>query len=104
MENFDLKYEFMVEIDLSMPMSQEFISLIPEQRALINKLFTDKIITSYSVSVENGKLWTTMISESENEVAEILMDFPIIEYCEYKIFKLAFHNNAGFTVPQFSLN
>ena len=104
MDNNNLKYEFMVEIDLPMPFSNEFISLIPEQRAVITKLFSDKLLTSYSVSLEHGKLWTTIIAETDNEVADILMDFPIIEYCEYKIFRLAFHNNSGFIIPQFSLN
>lgn len=94
----------MVEIDLPLPFSAEFISLIPKQRAVIDKLFKEKIITSYSVSIEDGKLWTTIIAESDDMVAETLMDFPIIEFCEYRIFKLAFHNNAGFLIPQFSLN
>jgi len=104
MDNNRLKYEFMVEIDLPMPLSNEFISLIPDQRAVITKLFSDKVLTSNSVSLEHGKLWATIIAESENEVAEILMEFPIIEHCEYKMFKLAFHNNSGFIIPQFSLN
>lgn len=104
MDNNNLKYEFMVEIDLPLPITNEFISLIPEQRAVISKLFSEKILTSYSVSLEDGKLWTTIIGNSVNEVGEILMEFPIIEFCEYKIFKLTFHNNAGFIIPQFSLN
>lgn len=104
MDNNNLKYEYMVEIDLPLPMPDEFISLIPEQRAVIGKLFNEQILTSYSVSLEDGKLWTTIIGESEDQVAEVLMDFPIIEHCEYKIYKLTFHNNAGFIIPQFSLN
>ncbi|MCB0726870.1 MAG: hypothetical protein KDD00_05365 [Ignavibacteriae bacterium] len=102
--NNKLKYEFMVEIDLPQAMTEEFISLIPEQRSVVSELLSDKVLTSYSVSLESRKLWTTIIGESENDIAEVLMDFPIIEYCEYKIFRLTFHNNAGFIIPQFSLN
>lgn len=99
-----LIYEFMAEIDLPLPFDNEFISLIPEQRAIINSLMSERIVTSYAVSVEDGKLWTTIVADSEESVIEILMRFPIIELVEYKIYKLAFHNNANTLSAQFSLN
>ncbi|HMQ68197.1 MAG TPA: hypothetical protein PKA90_04150 [Ignavibacteria bacterium] len=99
-----IKYEFMVEIDLPLTMTDEFIALIPEQRSIVSELLSEKVLTSYSVSLEGRKLWTTVIGESENDVAEVLMDFPIIDFCGYKIFRLTFHNNADFIIPQFSLN
>ena len=97
-------YEFMAEIDLPLPFSKGFISLIPEQRAVINNLMNQRIVTSYAVCIEEGKLWTTIIGESEESVNDILMKFPIIGLVEYKIYKLAFHNNAGTLSAQFSLN
>jgi len=97
-------YEYMVEIDLPVPFNQEFISLIPKQRELINNLMKDKIITSYAVSIEDGKLWTTMLAESEDDIVDILITFPIIDQIEYKISKLAFHNIISTIIPQFSLN
>ncbi|MEO8211390.1 MAG: hypothetical protein ABI840_12595 [bacterium] len=102
--NEKLIYEYMVEIDLPIPFDNEFISLIPKQRDVINKLMGERIISSYAVSIEEGKLWTTILGESENKVIDALLEFPIIDLVEYKISKLAFHNNIGFTVPQFSLN
>lgn len=94
----------MIEIDLPVPFAQEFISLVPEQRALINNLMNEKIVTSYAVSIEDGKLWTTMLAASEDEVVDILITFPIIDQVEYKISKLAFHNITGSITSQFSLN
>lgn len=102
--NNRLIYEYMVEIDLPVPFNQQFISLIPKQRELINNLMTDKIITSYAVSIEDGKLWTTMLAESEDDIVDILITFPIIDQIEYKISKLAFHNIISTIIPQFSLN
>jgi len=102
--NNNLVYEFMAEIDLPLPFNSEFISLIPKQRALIDKLMKEKIITSYAVSVEEGKLWTTILAESEESVSDILSAFPIIEMVEFRIYKLAFHNNAASVYTQFSLN
>lgn len=100
----NIMYEYMVEVDLPLPFESEFISLIPDQRAMINQLMSERIMTSYSVSIENGKLWTTILAESEEKVVEIIEGFPVIDFIEYKINKLAFHNNAGYTLPQFSLN
>jgi len=102
--NNKIIYEYMVEIDFPVPFTQEFFSLIPKQRALINNLMTEKIITSYAVSIEDGKLWATMLAESEDEVVEILITFPIIDHVEYKISKLALHNIINTVTPQFSLN
>lgn len=94
----------MAEIDLPIPFSQEFISLIPRQRAVTDRLMKEKVITSYAVSIEDGKLWTTIMADSEDSAINILSQFPIIEMTEYRIFKLAFHNVPGSVLPQFSLN
>ncbi|MDQ3022207.1 MAG: hypothetical protein M3R36_16790 [Bacteroidota bacterium] len=99
-----LIYEYMVEIILPLPFDNEFISRIPKQRELINKLMSERIISSYAVSLEEGKLWTTILAGSEEQVIDCLSEFPIIDLVEYKISKLAFHNNISLTFPQFSLN
>ncbi|MBK8551452.1 MAG: hypothetical protein IPL53_10495 [Ignavibacteria bacterium] len=97
-------YEYMVEVNLPLPFNKEFISLIPNQREVVNKLMSERIISSYAVSLEDGKLWTTIFAESVDEVTDILMEFPIINHIDYKISKLVFHNNVSLTLPQFSLN
>jgi len=102
--NNKIIYEYMVEMDLPIPFSQEFILLVPKQRALINNLMTEKIIKSYAVSMDEGKLWASMLAESEDEVVDILITFPIIDHVKYKISKLAFHNIISTITPQFSLN
>jgi len=94
----------MAEIDLPLPFSIEFVSLIPAQRELIDKLMKKKTITSYAVSLEKGKLWTTIFAESEKNAYDILSSFPIINFVKFKLSKLAFHNTLGLTLPQFSLN
>ncbi|MEO6695912.1 MAG: hypothetical protein ABIY50_02910 [Ignavibacteria bacterium] len=102
--NNKIIYEYMVDIDFPIPLNAEFITLIPKQRELINNLMSEKVITSYAVSIEDGKLWTTLLAGSEEEVINILTSFPIIVQVEYKIFKLAFHNTISAITPQFSLN
>jgi len=94
----------MAEIDLPLPFNNEFVSLIPAQRELIDKLMKEKIITSYAVSLEKGKLWTTIFAASEKHVCDILSSFPIIKFVNISLSKLTFHNTIGLALPQFSLN
>ena len=44
--NMKIIFEFMVEMDLPVPFDDEFLSMIPSQRALVNKLINEGIITS----------------------------------------------------------
>jgi hypothetical protein len=97
-------YEYMVTFDLPKYFDDEFTSLIPAQRAVVNRLMQGGIITSYAVSLESSKLWVTMIAESEIEVKEIIEGFPIVEKVDYKISRLAFRNTISPLVPNFSVN
>ena len=100
----NILYEYMIDITLPIPFTDEFLSLVPSQRAMVNKLMNDGVITDYALSLENGKLWVMMISESEAKVIEILDTFPIKEHISYNINKLTFHNSISFKLPNFSLN
>ena len=104
MSNIKFMYEYMVEADLPIPFDEHFMSLIPRQRAVVNKMLNEGIITSYAVSIEKGRMWTTIVAENELELVQILSEWPIISHIDYKINKLAFHNSASFAVPKFSEN
>ena len=97
-------FEYLVTFDLPKYFDDEFISLIPAQRAVVDTLMKNHIITSYAVSLESSNLWVTMIAGNEFEVNEIIAGFPISEKSNYKISKLAFRNTVNSFVPKFSLN
>ena len=80
MEDFGVMHLYMVEIGLPHYFSQEFMALIPEQRALVNELQSDGVIHSYSLSLDRSKLWVVMVAESPEEVDDILESFPIMPY------------------------
>jgi hypothetical protein len=97
-------YEFMVEIDLPVPFTEEFLSLVPRQRAMINKLMNEGSVTSYALSLENGRLWIAMIADSAETINALIESFPIADFITYRTNKLAFHNSISFKLPNFSLN
>lgn len=93
----------MVEIDLP-PITQEFMSLIPEQRSLVNQMMQDGNIASYTLSLDRERLWVILVAKSEAEATDILDQFPIMPYCSAEINALMFHNATSRELPVISLN
>lgn len=100
----NIMYEYMADIDLPLEFTEEFMLLIPAQRAMVNKLMNEGVISSYAVSIEKGKLWMMVIAENESSVAGLIESFPIAEHIRYEIHRLTFHDSARFKMPSFSLN
>jgi muconolactone delta-isomerase len=96
--------EFMIDISLPEDLDEDFIAKIPEQRVMVNRLMVKGIVTSYSLSVDRGKLWITMEASSKQEIIRQLNVFPLIDYFTYQIHLLAFHNAPVMKVPPFSIN
>lgn len=96
--------EFMVDVNLHHPHSDEFLKLIPSQRAVVNDLMMEGKITSYCVSVDRAKLWITIVAKNADAVMDELAKFPLIEFMDCEIEQLLFYNSAYQTFSQISLN
>ncbi|KXK42482.1 MAG: hypothetical protein UZ05_CHB002002996 [Chlorobi bacterium OLB5] len=99
-----IMYEYMAEISLPLPFTDEFLSLVPRQRAVVNKLMNEGVIISYALSIESGKLWINLLAESEDKVDALIESFPIADFISYNTHKLTFHNSINFKIPEFSVN
>lgn len=80
--------------DLSLPehLTEEFVSVIPFQRAHIDSLMVKGIVTSYGLAFDRSKVWVTMLAESEEQAHEILREFPLYKFFTVRLYPLAFHN------------
>ncbi len=96
--------QFMADINLPKPLTDEFISLIPKQRRAINELMGEGIISTYSLALDRSKLWVIVFAESEIEVIKHISLFPLFKFIDVKIHELVFHENASIRTPHFSLN
>jgi muconolactone delta-isomerase len=96
--------QFMVEITLPSELTEEFLSLIPKQRALVHKLFAEGRLTSYALSMDRSKLWAAIVAESEEEVTQILSLLPLRKFMQIEIHQLAFHQDAAMNVARISMN
>jgi muconolactone delta-isomerase len=96
--------QFMVNITLPSEITEEFLALIPRQRELVNKLFSEGKLTSYALALDRSKLWATIAAGSEEEVVHILSLLPLRKYMQIEIHQLAFHQNASVNIARISMN
>ncbi|MCU0393545.1 MAG: hypothetical protein MUE81_20715 [Thermoflexibacter sp.] len=96
--------QFMVDIQLPPNPTEEFFALIPRQRAKINALMSEGVITSYTLSEDRLKLWVLVNAESETEVMDVLASFPMLKFMRFEIHSLMFHQMIAFRFPAISLN
>ncbi len=96
--------QFLVYIKLPGEFTEEFISLIPKQRAWINSLMRKGIIISYSLSADRTQLWIVMEAMSDINIIEVLSAFPLIRFMKPEINELMFHNSIYVDIPKVSLN
>ena len=98
-----MKKAYMVEFSLPDTFDEEFLELIPKQRATVNQMLIDGQLKSYSLSMDRSRLWAVVIGTSEFEVMEILAQLPLSDYMTPSISELMFYN-ASEVMLQFSLN
>src|SRR6187431_1527211 len=96
--------QFMVEIKLPQTLTEEFISLIPEQRMKINSLMDAGVILCYTLNQERTRLWTVIVAKSDLAVMDILAQFPMISFMKPQINELTFHHQSSLVMPSISLN
>jgi len=95
---------YMIDIDLPEAFTDEFIHLIPEQRAHANGLIAEGLVSSYTLAMDRSKLWATIPAESEEEVMDLLAEMPLIRFMKVNIYELAFYETAFVGVATVSLN
>lgn len=96
--------QYMVEFKLPDTLTEEFVSLIPEQRAKVNSLMDAGIILCYTLNLERSKLWTVIVGSSENAIMDVLSQFPLISFLKPTLHELTFHHQSSLVMPAISLN
>ncbi|MEM9919846.1 MAG: muconolactone Delta-isomerase family protein [Bacteroidota bacterium] len=97
-------YQFMVDFTMPDVLSEDFMNLIPYQRAMVQRYFNEGKLLNYALSLENSKLWAIFSANSEMEVMDLLIDLPLTEYMKVEISMLTFYNTTNPAMPQFSKN
>lgn len=94
----------MVDFTLPSKLSDDFVNLIGEQRAKVNQLFMQGVLVSYSLALENGKLWAIFRAETEADLLDTVMQLPLTHQMKLRYHELTFYNAAHSFVAAFSVN
>lgn len=94
----------MVDFTLPKVLSEDFLQLIPHQRAKVNKLFRDGKLINYALSLDNKKIWATICANSELDVLQLISQLPLTRFMRYSISLLTFYSSVNSDAPVFSMN
>lgn len=95
---------FFIDITLLDSFSKQFLELIPSQRRVVEQLMNDSKIISYSLSLDRSKLWIVAEGANDEEILDMLSEFPLIKFMRPDVHELAFHDNIHSGFPHLSLN
>ena len=95
--------QYMVEFDIPQPLTDDFLEMIPDQRSVIDRLFTDGKLLSYTVAADRKRVWAVIIAESESELLSYIDMLPMTSYMDYDYNELMFYNTVHL-MPAMSLN
>lgn len=94
----------MVSVRLSGLLTEEFFSLIPDQKEYMNKLINQRKISSYGLTVDHTKVWIVFTADSEAEVWQLLTGFTLYKYMEVEIDEMLIYENTNLVFPQLFFN
>lgn len=95
---------YMVEVDLPLEFTPEFMALIPAQQKMVAKQFQAGTIRSYTLNARRTKLWAMMAAENEDGIRDALDEWPMIGFMSPEIHGLFFHETAQVALPAISMN
>lgn len=95
--------QYMVVFKVPHPITQEVIELIPEQRIMVEKLFSANKMLIYTLDAERTTLWAVFLADSESELINLIDRLPISQYMEYEYSELMFYQSLNL-LPSLSLN
>ena len=96
--------QYMVDITLPAEPNEEFLSLIPRQRAQVQKLLELGTVLGYSLSLDRTRLWIMLSAKHQREAMEILSSFPLFAWFDVSLYPLMFHNTSTVPLLKVSMN
>ena len=96
--------QYMVVCTLPQPLTEDFISRIPQQRQAVNRLLQEGKILNYALALESSTLWLVCSANSEAELMEMISTLPLTDFMKVHINELTFFHSANAFSPVFSVN
>jgi muconolactone delta-isomerase len=97
-------HKFMVTITLPSYFSQEYMALIPKQRAMILELLSSGKLSSFSLNKDRSIAWMVATCRDHDALQLLLGKFPMHDFFEYEINELILHDTQFMGLPKLVLN
>jgi hypothetical protein len=92
------------QVTVFFSVDEEFMSLVPKHRTIINELILKCVIDSYAISAEVGRGWITMNARDKSDIHKILERSPLYPYFELEIDQLMVYDSQMYRFPKMVLN
>jgi len=83
--------------------SMEMEETIPRQRLVIDRLFDQGVLITYTLAADRTKLWAVFQADSESELLTYIDSLPMTQHSDYTYNEIMFHDSSQF-IPSISLN
>ena len=92
------------QVTIYFQMDDEFMSLVPPHRVLINALIDKSVIDYYSVSMETQRCWLIVNAASKEDVKYLLSESTLYKYWTVEIDELFVYDSQTYRLPALQLN
>jgi muconolactone delta-isomerase len=92
------------QVSIQFGVDEEFMSLVPKHRNVINDLILKGFIDSYAISAEAGRGWIIMNAKSKESIHKHLERSPLYSYFEIEIDQLMIYDSQSYRFPKMVLN
>lgn len=97
-------HKYMVTITLPSEFTEDYMKLIPRQRAMIVELLSSGRLSSFSLNRDRSIAWMVASVKNEEALQTMLGKFPMHKYFEYEISELILHDTQFMGLPKLVLN
>ncbi|MDF1697074.1 MAG: hypothetical protein P1U56_14625 [Saprospiraceae bacterium] len=95
-------YKYMVQFNFT-DFTLEMQEMVPRQRVIVDKLFDQGVLITYTLAADRSKLWAVFQADGESELLTYIESLPMTKYCDYTYNEIMFHDSSQF-IPSISLN
>jgi hypothetical protein len=95
-------YKYMVQFNFS-DFTLEMQEMIPRQRLVVDRLFDQGVLITYTLAADRSKLWAVFQADGESELLSYIDTLPMTKYADYTYNEIMFHDSSQF-IPSISLN
>jgi hypothetical protein len=104
MENLKDKQLNKYHVTIYFEMDEQFMTLVPPHRLVINNLIEKNIIDTYSVSLDSQRSWIVINAASKAEVRKILSKSPLYKYWVIEVDDIIVYDGQIYRLPALQLN